>query len=548
MEKEIYVIGHINPDTDTICSAITYANLKHKIDGKNYQPKRAGIINSETSYVLDYFDVERPRYLDNVYTQVKDMDIRRIEGISKDISLKEAWLIMQRENIVTLPVITKKKTLEGLITVDDITEINMDTYDSSLLGTAGTSVRNIVKTLEGEIVVGDIDEYIKGGKVLIAAANPDLMEDYIDKGDVVIVGNRYESQISAIEMNAKCLIISDGADVTRSIKSIASKAKCIIISTPYDTFTVARVINQSMPVGHFMRQNSLVTFNLEEELNEVKTSMAKLRFRYFPILDDGYYVGMISNRNILGARKKQVILVDHNEKTQAVRGIEEADILEIIDHHRIGNLETLNPIFFRNQPLGCTSTIIYLMYKENGVEIDRKTAGLLCSAILSDTLIFKSPTSTKIDVDAANELAKIAAIDINKYAKKMFSAGSDLKKKKPQEILQQDFKKFAIGERNIATAQINAMDKDDLNSIKKKLKPYLEENIYKYNVDMIFILLTNISDSSSELLACGSNAEELARKAFNIDEKEETLYLSGVVSRKKQFIPSIMNAIQQEDL
>lgn len=297
-----------------------------------------------------------------------------------------------------------------------------------------------------------------------------------------------------------------------------------------------------------MRQNSLVTFNLEEELNEVKTSMAKLRFRYFPILDDGYYVGMISNRNILGARKKQVILVDHNEKTQAVRGIEEADILEIIDHHRIGNLETLNPIFFRNQPLGCTSTIIYLMYKENRIEIDRKTAGLLCSAILSDTLIFKSPTSTKIDVDAANELAKIAEIDINKYAKKMFSAGSDLKKKKPQEILQQDFKKFAIGERNIATAQINAMDKDDLNSIKKKLKPYLEENIYKYNVDMIFILLTNISDSSSELLACGSNAEELARKAFNIDEKEETLYLSGVVSRKKQFIPSIMNAIQQEDL
>ena len=306
----------------------------------------------------------------------------------------------------------------------------MDTYDSSLLGTARTSVRNIVKTLEGEIVVGDIDECIKGGKVLIAAANPDLMEDYIDKGDVVIVGNRYESQISAIEMNAKCLIISDGADVTRSIKSIASKAKCIIISTPYDTFTVARVINQSMPVGYFMRQNSLVTFNLEDELNEVKTTMAKLRFRYFPILDDGYYVGMISNRNILEARKKQVILVDHNEKTQAVRGIEEANILEIIDHHRIGNLETLNPIFFRNQPLGCTSTIIYLMYKENGVEIDKKTAGLLCSAIISDTLIFKSPTSTNIDVEAANELAKIAEIDIYKYAKKMFSAGSNLKKKK----------------------------------------------------------------------------------------------------------------------
>ena len=421
MDKEIYVIGHTNPDTDTICSAIAYANLKHKIDGKNYVAKRAGAINSETSYVLDYFDVDKPDYLANVYTQVKDMDIRGIDDINKCISLKEAWNIMQNENIVTLPVLNKKNTLEGLITVDDIAKINMDIYDSSLLGTAKTSIQNIVDTLEGELITGSNDDYIDGGKVLIAAANPELMESYINKGDVVIVGNRYESQLSAIEMNAKCLIISDGAAVTKSMKSIASKAKCIIITTPYDTFTVARVINQSMPVGYFMRSNNLVSFNLDDEINEVRTTMAKHRFRYFPILDDeGNYVGMVSNRNLLGAKQKQVILVDHNEKSQAIEGIEEANILEIIDHHRIGNLETLNPIFFRNQPLGCTSTIIYIMYKENGIEIDKKTAGLLCSAIISDTLIFKSPTCTRQDIDAAQELAKIAKIDVFKYAKKMF--------------------------------------------------------------------------------------------------------------------------------
>ena len=546
VKREIYVIGHINPDTDTICSAIAYANLKNKIDDRKYVAKRAGSLNSETKFVLDYFDIKEPDYLDNVYTQVRDMEIRRIDGISKDISLKEAWTIMERENIVTLPVLSNGKTLEGLITVDDITRINMDIFDSSLLGASNTSIKNIVETLEGELVTGDLNDYLEGGKILIAAANPELMENYIDEGDVVIVGNRYESQLSAIEMNAKCLIISDGADVTKSIKSIATKAGCTIIKTPYDTFTVARVINQSMPVGRFMRQNNLVIFNLEDELNEVRATMAKVRFRYFPVLDDeGNYVGMVSNRNLIGAVQKQVILVDHNEKTQAVEGIEEADILEIIDHHRIGNLETLNPIFFRNQPLGCTSTIIYLMYKEYGVEIEKDIAGILCSAILSDTLIFKSPTCTRVDIDAANELSKIAKIDIFKYAKKMFSAGSDLKKQSPDKILHQDFKTFNLGKVRVGVGQVNAMDRDGLSSIKKKLNSYVEEYIVKANYDIIYFLLTDILESSSELLAWSEGAEEIARKAFEIGEGKD-LYLPGIVSRKKQFIPGIMRVLQQE--
>ena len=546
MEREIYVIGHINPDTDTICAAIAYSNLKNKIDDKKYVPKRTGSLNSETSFVLDYFKVKSPDYLGNVYTQVKDMEIRRIDGISHDISLKEAWNIMQIDNIVTLPVVYNRR-LEGLITVDDITRINMDSYDSSLLGSAKTSISNIVATLEGELITGSADEYLDGGKVLIAAANPDIMESIISPGDLVIVGNRYESQLSAIEMNAKCIIISDGVAATKSIKSIATKAGIIIISTPYDTFTVARVINQSMPIGYFMHKNDLVTFNVEDELNEVRTTMAKLRYRYFPVLDDkGNYVGMVSNRNLIGAKQKQVILVDHNEKSQAVEGIEEADILEIIDHHRIGSLETLNPIFFRNQPLGCTSTIIYQMYQENGVKVDKKTAGILCSAILSDTLVFKSPTCTKMDIDAANALSKIAGIEIFNYAQKMFSAGSDLKKMSPQDILRQDFKTFAIGELEIGVGQINSMDKDGLESIKEKLIPYVDENLIKRDVNMVFFLLTDIQESSSELLAWGEGAKEIARVAFDVDEQNGILYLPGIVSRKKQFIPNIMKAIQQK--
>lgn len=545
MNRDIYVIGHINPDTDTICSAIAYANLKREIHGKNYIAKRAGTINSETKFVLDYFDVKEPDLLENVYTQVKDMEIRRVEGISEKISLKKAWNIMQSDNFITLPVLNKRNNLTGLITVDDIAKSHMDLYDNTLLGAAKTSFQNIIETLEGDLITGESGEHLVGGKVLISAANPDLMENYIDEGDLVIVGNRYESQLSAIEMKARCIVVSDGATVTKTIKSIASKAGCTIISTPYDTFTVARVLNQSMPVRYFMRRRNLITFDLDDKLNEIKSTMARIRHRYFPIIDeDGAYCGMIS-RSLLGARKKQVILVDHNEKSQAVEGLEEAEILEIIDHHRIGNLETMNPIFFRNQPLGCTSTIVYQMYKENGIEINKEMAGLLCSAILSDTLIFKSPTCTKVDEMAAKELADLAKIKIEKYAKKMFSAGSNLKSKSPEEILHQDFKVFVLEDVKLAVGQVSSMDEDGLEAIKEKLIPYMEKNIRNYNVDMIFFLLTDILKSSSELLSWGSGSKDLAIKAFGLNENVDKMYLSGVVSRKKQFIPDIMRALHQ---
>jgi manganese-dependent inorganic pyrophosphatase len=548
LDREIFVVGHINPDTDSICSAIAYANLKQQINKQKYVAKRAGSINSETSFVLNYFNVKEPEYLGSVHTQVKDMEIRRLKGINKNISLKEAWTIMQKENIITLSVVNNRNNLEGLITVDDIVKSHMDMYDSRLLGSSRTSIQNIVDTLEGNLLTGSLKERLKGGKVLIAAANPDLMEHYIEEGDVVIVGNRYESQLSAIEMKAKCIVVTYGATVTKTIKSIAGKAGCTIISTPYDTFTVARLINQSMPVSFFMRRKDLITFDLNDELNEIRSIMAKVRHRYFPVLDEeGHYCGLISRRNLLGAKMKQVILVDHNEKTQAVDGLEEAEILEIIDHHRIGTLETINPIFFRNQPLGCTSTIIYLMYKEYGVEIDKQMAGLLCSAILSDTLIFKSPTCTSIDREAAKEMAEIAEINIEEYARKMFAAGSDLKSKTPEEIFHQDFKTFTLGDVKLAVGQINSMDKEELDIIREKLIPYMDQKIKEYGVDMIFFMLTDILESSSELLCQGKGARKLVIDAFSLEKNEDKIYLEGVVSRKKQLIPSLMREIQREE-
>lgn len=548
MDSEIFVIGHINPDTDSICSAIAYAELKKKITGGKYKAKRAGQINSETKFVLERFGVQAPSFQPDVRTQVKDVEIRKSPGVDGSISLKTAWTTMRQNSDVTLPIVDDKNHLLGLITVGDIAKSYMDVYDNKILFTAKTPIGNIIHTLDGELVVGDENSFLCEGKVLVSAANPDLMEDYIEEGDLVILGNRYESQLSSIEMKAGCIIVCDGASVSKSIVLMAQMNNCIIIKSPYDTFTVSRLINQSMPISFFMSTKDLITFTCEDYIEDIQVVMAKKRHRHFPILDkNGCYFGMISRRNLLGARKKKVILMDHNERSQAVDGIEEAEILEIIDHHRLGSLETISPVFFRNQPLGCTSTIVYLMYKENHVEIEPQIAGLLCSAILSDTLVYRSPTCTEVDRTAAEELAKIANINVEEYAKEMFAAGSNLSSRSPEEIFYQDFKKFTAGDITFGVGQINSMSKDELEKIKEKLIPYMEKAHGDHGIAMLFFMLTDILESSTELLCQGHGARELAINAFKLDMNAENIYLPGVVSRKKQVIPALMFTLQHDN-
>lgn len=396
------VVGHKNPDTDSICSAICYANLKKALTGQEFEPGRAGQVNGETQFVLDYFGVDAPELIEHVKTEVRDIDIRKIKGVNKNISLKKAWNTMQEASVVTLPAVTEDNMLEGLITVSDIAQSYMNVYDSSILSKANTQYSNIIETLEGALIIGDENAYFNEGKVLIAAANPDMMEYYINKNDLVILGNRYESQLCAIEMEAACIIVCEGAAVSMTIKKLAQERGCTVLTTPYDAYTAARLVNQSMPISYFMKTENLITFEETDVIDEIKDVMASKRHRDFPILDkDGKYKGMISRRNLLGARGKSLILVDHNEKSQAVDGVENARIREIIDHHRLRSIETISPVFFRNQPLGCTATIVYQMYQEAGVPIDRTIAGLLCSAIISDTLLFRSPTCTQVDKNAA---------------------------------------------------------------------------------------------------------------------------------------------------
>ena len=553
-KRKTIVIGHKNPDTDSICSAICYANLKTSITGKEYVPCRAGRINEETQFVLNYFGVEAPELVSNVKTQVRDIEIRETAGVDRNISLKKAWNLMQDANVVTLPAVNANNVLEGLITVGDITKSYMNVLDSSILSKARTQYSNIIETLEGQLVIGEESAYFDQGKVLIAAANPDLMEYYIAPHDLVILGNRYESQLCAIEMEADCIIVCEGAAESMTIRKLAQERGCTVITTPYDTYTAARLINQSMPISYFMKTENLITFEDGDFIDDIKDVMASKRHRDFPILDkDGKYRGMISRRNLLGARGKQIVLVDHNEKNQAVDGIENAEILEIIDHHKLGTVETIAPVFFRNQPLGCTATIVYQMYNENSVPMDKKIAGLLCSAIISDTLLFRSPTCTEIDKMAALALAGEAGIDINQYAREMFSAGSNLKSKTDDEIFYQDFKRFNSGKVSFGVGQISSLNADELDSLKERLLPYLKKAHKEHGVDMMFFMLTNILNESTILLYEGTGALPMLTNAFHLEENTEeardsasgTVELPGVVSRKKQLIPAIMIACEE---
>ncbi len=541
--RKIIVIGHRNPDTDSICSSIAYASLKRHLNGGDYVPMRAGQINAETQYVLDRFGVEVPEFIADVSTQVKDIEIRGTKGVCSQISLKKAWTIMKQQNVVTLPI-TEGQMLSGLITISDIATSYMEVYDSRILAEAKTPYANILETLDGIMLVGDADTAFTEGKVLIAAANPDLMESYIEEHDLVILGNRYESQLCAIEMKAGCIIVCEGAPVSRTIRMLAQEHGCTIISTPHDTYTVARLIHQSMPIEHFMVRDNLITFQRDAFIEDVRNVMAQKRNRDFPILDHrGNYCGMISRRNLLNMRRKQVILVDHNEKTQAVDGVEEAEILEIIDHHRLGTIETMSPVFFRNQPLGCTATIVYQMYQENGIPVEEKMAGLLCAAILSDTLMYRSPTCTAADRAAAEALAAAAKLDVTEFAGEMFEAGSDLKLKSSEEIFYQDFKKFSAGRITFGVGQINSMNALGLAELKERLLPYMEKAYSELGMDMVFFMLTNIIRESTEVLCIGSGAESLLENAFHRKSSEGGIRLDGVVSRKKQMIPAIVAAI-----
>ncbi|HIR00193.1 MAG TPA: putative manganese-dependent inorganic diphosphatase [Candidatus Scybalocola faecavium] len=566
-KKHIYIFGHKNPDTDSICSAISYAYLKNQIasrmkendPGLNafayaqesqpdvvYSPRRAGQLNPETEYLLKRFNTPSPVYINDVRVQVGDINVRKVDGVTENISLKQAWTIMRTVNIATLPVLNKDRTLKGLITIGDIARSYMAVYDNTILGKSHTPYANILDALDGELITGDPKGIVQRGRVTIGTATTELIREHIEPGDVIILGNRYETQLCAIEEHASLLIVCEGSPISRTIRKIAEQNGSAIISTHFDTYTVARLINQSVPISYFMKKDDLVTFKTTDFIAEIKGTMLQKRHRDFPVLTPKKkFAGMISRRSLINMPAKQIILVDHNEIDQAVDGIHDAEVIEIVDHHKLGTVETMKPISVRNQPVGCTATIIYEMFTENNIEIPENIAGLLCGAIISDTLLYRSPTCTQEDKDAAEALAQIAQVQTHELAQAMFAAGSNLHSKSEEEIFYQDFKRFTAGTVTFGVGQITSMAQEELDEIKARMIPYMHKAKKNHDVDMVFFMLTNIINESTQLLYSDETAREVAEASFMVSAKDDQLFLSGVVSRKKQLIPRLMATLQQ---
>ena len=545
--RKVNVIGHLNPDTDSICAAISYAYLKNKIDSPIYEARRAGTLNRETAFVLKHFGFEEPQLITTVTPQIKDAEIQKQPKVDGDMSLFDAWNLMQDVKLDTLVVTDSTEHLEGLIAVKDIANANMGLMESKMLSETHTSYKNILSTLGGTMLVGDQNGSVSQGGIRVGTCSVSMTE-IIEAGDIVVVAGNHENQLLAIKQGASCLIVSCDGEVDDDVIEAAKQAGCVIITTPRDTFEVARLLAMAVTVKSKMLTSNILKFSVNTSIDDARKAMAKSRHRFFPVLNEnGTYAGLISSPGLLKVRKKHVILVDHNERTQAVNGLDQAEIMEIVDHHRIGSVETTNPITFRNVPVGCTCTILFGLYHEYGVEIPKNIAGLMLSAILSDTLAFRSPTCTPTDVAAGKALAEICGEDIEKYSEQMFDAGADLTGRTAEEVFHGDYKIFSRGNAKFGVGQGSFMTENSRKAAEALVGPFLKTAAESEELPMVFYMFTDVKSQVTEMLYYGAGAQEVLERAFNVTPDNGIAVLPGIVSRKKQVVPSLMSALQFTD-
>ncbi len=550
MKETIYITGHKNPDSDSICSALAYADYKNAYGDVNAVPVRLGKINRETKFILDYFDVEAPMLLETVRLSVKDLDFDNIGPVSPDISLRMALEIMKKNNLNILPVVDENEQLVGIVTISDIVESYIDVWDSSIIRQSNTTIDNIIDTLSASGIYIPVNQKPFVGKVLVLAMGPKSIEQYVEENDIVICGDRVDAQEKAIEKDISLMIVTGNNKLEDHIINMAKEKDITIITTPHDTFTASRLITQSVPISYVMSKDELVVFNLDELVDDVKEKMSQTRYRSYPVIDDDKddkVIGLISRYHLISSMKKKVILVDHNERSQSVDGLEECEILEIIDHHRVADVFTGSPIYFRNEPVGSTATIVASIMFENGRRPSKKNAGILSAAIISDTLLFKSPTSTNTDKIMLERLARIADLNIEEFAMEMFKAGTSLVDRSPRELLTQDFKIFNVDDYKIGIAQVYTMDPESLSEMKEDLINAMEEKRKEQDFSLYILMLTDIFNEASEMILVGEK-RDLVADAFGKKLVNDSFYAPGVLSRKKQVVPSITNALMRDDL
>lgn len=543
MKDFIYITGHKNPDSDSICAAIGYSEFKNKTQSTPAIPVRLGNVNQETQYILDYFGVEAPKFLETVKLKVEDLEMDKISPVAPEVSLKMAWNIMRDKNIKSIPVGDGNNHLVGILSTSNITATYMDIWDNYILAKSKTSFDNIIDTLSGEVINHNEETKVFPGKIVVAAMQPESMEDFVAEGDIAILGDRPEAQKALIDIKVSLLIITGCHKPCDDVIKYAKEKGICVITTPYDSFTASRLIVQSLPVEYVMAKDNLITFSTDDLVEDAKVTMSETRYSNYPVLDENNrVVGSIARFHLISNHKKKVIQVDHNERGQSVHGLEDAEVLEIIDHHRVADIQTGNPIYFRNEPLGSTSTIVGKRFFENGIRPSREVAGLLCGAIISDTLLFKSPTCTDQDIKICRKLAEIANIVPETFAKEMFKAGTSLKGKSIEQIFNQDFKPFTIEGVKVGVAQVNTMDIDGFMPLKNEMIDYMNKKADTMGLEVIMLLLTDIINEGSQVLVAG-RSPEIAEETFKITLKDSTAFLPGILSRKKQVVPPLTNTI-----
>lgn len=545
MKDLVYVSGHRNPDSDSICSAIGYAYLLNAIDRYCAIPVRLGEMNRETEYILKYFDVEIPALLKSVKQKVEDLNYDKVTVFSKELTMKTAWSLMKQQNLKSAPILDDHGHLLGLLSTSNMIEGYMEKWDSTILKEARTPIENVIDTLEATVLY--LDKNIKWveGDIHIAAMSGEEAKKRIKPGDIVIVGGDRDDALEAvIEAKVSLIILTGSLTVDEQIIETLKQHNIGVISTAFNTYMTSQQIVQSIPVEYVMQKGELFTFTTDDTLDYVKQVMSETRYRSYPVLDlNNRCVGSISRFALLSGLKKKVIQVDHNERGQSIPGIEEAEILEIIDHHRVADIQTIGPVYFRGEPLGSTASIVNKCFEEEGIEVPKHIAGLLLGAIISDTLLFKSPTCTPQDTRIAKKLAKIAEVNIQVFAMDMFKAGTSLVGKTVQEIFNQDYKKFSFDDDNIGVAQVNSMDIEGFMPYKEDMLKYMNEVAEKQGLQFTLLLLTDIINGNSEIFV-GGTRPDIVSKAFNVELTNRQATLFGTISRKKQVIPAITVVMQ----
>lgn len=537
MEK-IYIFGHQSPDTDAVTSAISLSYLKNKL-GMDTEPRVLGHINKETKYVLDKFGVKEPKYLNDVKLQLKDLDYHKGLFVDENKSIDYVYKFLTEKGVTGTPVVTDGNKYKGIITIKDIAKKlisnDFDKIDSNY--------SNILETVSGEEVL-KFDDEIKGN-VLVASYDSDTFTSNVNlnSDSILIVGDRQDIIKKAIDDNVKLIVVTGPKKITEENLKLAENNKVNVIKTNIDSFHTSKLICLSNKIGTLLVEDTSKIFRENDYYTDFIEATKKLKHNNYPILNNNdECLGLIRITEIINKNNKKVMLVDHQEKEQSVIGLDEANILEIVDHHKIGNINTTNPINFRNMTVGSTNTIVYFMYKENNVEIPKEIAGIMLSGLLSDTLCLQSPTTTEIDKKVAEDLALIAGVDYEKYALDMFKAGTSLEGLTKEEVIKSDFKSFPIGDEKIAIGQVFTLDVDrifdELDTYIEKLEEINNKEGYKF----IVIAITDILKNGSYLIFT-ENAKSVLESIYKLDDIKQGYYVDGLVSRKKQILPAILSEL-----